>query len=97
MYPLPPQNETVNRVPNSKPPLPPQNETANRVPNSKPPLPPQNETANRVPNSKPHSLPKMKLPIGCPIQNPLKHEYYRFLIPMFLRLEGNVPPQEWKS
>ena len=32
-----------------------------------PPLPPQNETANRVPNSKPPSLPKMKLPIGCPI------------------------------
>ena len=47
----------------------------------------------------PPSLPKMKLPIGCPIWDPLKHEYYRFLIPMFLRLEGNVPPpsQEWKS
>ena len=40
----------------------------------------------------PPSLPKMKLPIGCPIWDPLKHEYYRFLIPMFLRLEGNVPP-----
>ena len=47
---------------------------------------------NRVPHLKPLSLPKMKLPIGCPIQIPLKHEYYRFLIPMFLRLEGNVPP-----
>ena len=34
----------------------------------------------------------MKLLIGCPIWNPLKHEYYRFLIPMFLRLKGNVPP-----
>ena len=41
--------------------------TASMVPNLKPPLPPQNETANRVPNSKPPSLPKMKLPIGCPI------------------------------
>ena len=34
----------------------------------------------------------MKLPIGCLICNPLKHEYYRFLIPIYLRLEGNVPP-----
>ena len=39
----------------------------------------------------------MKLPIGCPIWNPLKHEYYRFLIPMFLRLEGNVPPLGMKK
>ena len=52
------------------------------------PLPPQNETANRVPNLKPPSLPKMKLPIGCPIWNPLKHEYYRFLS---IHVYSNLP------
>ena len=39
------------------------------LPAEVPPLPPQNETASMVPNLKP-PLHKMKLPIGCPIQNP---------------------------
>ena len=37
MYP-PPQNETANSSPNSKPPLCPQNETANSLPDSKLPI-----------------------------------------------------------
>ena len=69
-----------------------------------PHLPPQNETASMVPNLKPPSLPKMKLPIGCPIWtpllpkmklpigcpiwNPLKHEYYRFLS---IHVYSNLP------
>ena len=66
------------------------------------PLPPQNETASMVPNLKPPSLPKMKLPIGCPIWNPLKHEYYRFLsIHVYSNLpkigRQCTPSEEWKS
>ena len=63
----------------------------------------QNETASMVPNLKPPSLPKMKLPIGCPIWNPFKHEYYRFLS---IHVSSNLPkigrqctplPKEWTS
>ena len=48
---LPPQNETANSLPDSKPPLPPQNETA-KFAQFKTPPPSQNETANSLPDSK---------------------------------------------